>query len=313
MIWSANSISAPLQRLAQKTAAGSFAFGSGQVIPPAAATQTVNPTASQRTDAVAPTLSEGGPLAPAAPANPLATRTKAQMASGGSMLKDLEPAEKTAAQQLKEKVIGPTDQLGDAKLGSRAASTAPGAVNLIQASTFKSPYAPEFLTQAVQGLNETDAYTSMMHQGWRETLLNALANDGDSAALTPALAAASVAPGAKFSWMGGGAGAGAGAATARTPSYWEQKLAFNDMQAARQRMDWSSQKSNQLGVGLNTFMSPSEVAGEQSRYKDDYLEAQQRSNLAAKVLGVTPVGKTAQGYASANRWNSGKSTPNGWW
>jgi len=262
MPWSAQHI-APQSSLAMKTArvpaGGNFSWGgtppvlSAPTIP-AATAPAVNPQADQRTDAVAPPRSP--PTDPKLKDSTLGSRYFGRIdPSPATVSKDAkldsatskEPG--TAAKALQARV-GATS-LADSKLGSRGASTAPAVKpgSLIQASTFKSPYAPQFLTDAVTGLNETQSYTAMMHDEWRNTLLRASESNPN---LLPALAAASIQSGAKFS-LGLGGGGSTGAPTQRQPSYWEQKLAMEDQDKASKDLkmgqDMLEQSRMSPGIG----------------------------------------------------------------
>lgn len=300
MPWSANKISPvkTIASLAQKVQpGGTLSLGGPRldapaVVPPAAATQTVNPTASQRKDP-----------------DPLPT-----MGTTGTQARDprtavADTSSLPSANALAAKV-GKEPGLKDKKLGSRDPSSAPAAFNLLQTSTFQTPYAPEFLTNAVAGLNESQSYAALMHDEWRNRLLSETQNNPD---LLPALTASSVQSGAHFSWGGGTGGSRAAAPAQRQPSYWEQKLAMQDLTDANSRMKTASNESNQMGVGLGTFMSPTDVAGEQARFKSDYLGAQQSANLARKVLGVRPTGQSTQAWDSATTWGARSNVPSGWW
>ena len=319
MPWSAKHI-APQSSLAMKTArapvGGNFSWGGQAPTPPVATAPAVNPQANQRTDAEAPR--RGPPTDPTLKDSELGSRyfgridpNLAPVSKDKKMGSAAPAGEKTAAQALQERV-GVAGSLTDSKLGSRGPSTAPS-VNpgsLIQASTFKSPYAPQFLTDAVTNLNETNSYTSMMHDEWRNTLLRA--SEGN-ASLSPALAAASVQPGAHFSLGFGGGYGGSGAPTQRQPSYFEQKVAFDDLQASQQRMKTASEQSRLLGIGLGTFQSQSDVTSGQGIFKADYEAANQSANLARKVLNTRPTGKTAQAWDSAQTWGARSNVPSGWW
>ena len=306
MPWSAQHISPvkTIASLAQKIQpSGTLSLGgptagpvlgdAPRVIPPAASVQTVNPTASQRTDAE-PVQTMGAGTQNRNPRTAIADSSA------------LPSANRLAAR------VGQTTGLKDTKLGSRSPSSAPAAFNLMQTSTFQTPYAPEFLTNAVSGLNETQSYTALMHDEWRNRLLSESQGNPD---LLPALTAASVQSGAHFSWAGGGNGSRTAAPAQRQPSYWEQKLAMDDLtkatEARKLGTDMLEQSKQSSGIGGSWNFQQSLGIEAQDRIK----KADMALALARKTLGTsTPAEmvnareqKIRQQYYANEGWNTRSS------
>lgn len=199
--------------------------------------------------------------------------------------------------------------LGSTTPGSYGTSKAPAPVG----SVLSAPaFAPDFLSSAVNDLNEGQQLQAAMHADWRNSLLSAI-QKGDGS-LMPALTAASLAPGAKFSYGFGGAGGMAGGQP-RQPSYWEQKLAMKDLNEATGQIEDAQNKSNLLGVGLGSLMYPREVQQEQENFKKQADQAKVQASLARRVLGVDTrrEGQSVAAWDQGNTWERRKTSPNGWW
>jgi hypothetical protein len=208
-------------------------------------------------------------------------------------------------------------RMADLKLGAYG-STTPGSYTTSKAPTpvgsvISGPaFAPEFLSNAVNDLNEGQQLQSAMHADWRNSLLSAI-QKGDNS-LVPALTAASLSPGAKFSYGFGGTGGMTGGQPSQ-PSYWEQKLAMKDLNAATGQIEDAQDKSNLLGVGLGSLMYPREVQQEQDNFKKQADQAKVQASLARRVLGVNTQreGRSVAAWDQSNTWNRRKTSPNGWW
>jgi hypothetical protein len=169
----------------------------------------------------------------------------------------------------------------------------------MQTSTFKTPYAPEFLTNAVAGLNETQSYTSLMHDEWRNRLLSESEGRPD---LLPALTAASVQSGAHFSYAAPGGGVSSAGATQRQPSYWEQKLAMTDYQKAIEKERNARNQYSQLGgITSNAFLSPADRIAEENRMKGEVTSARWAQEMAQRVMGYPGIAGTQE--TARNDWN----------
>jgi hypothetical protein len=141
-------------------------------------------------------------------------------------------------------------------------------------------WAPDFLSSAVNDLNDSTSSQSAMQADWRASLLNAIQSGRTD--LLPALAAASIAPGAKFSL---GVTGGQSAPAKRQPSYWEQKLAMKDV-ADAQRNQALAKEGLATAQRGGTFWTNADVQRQTQAYQGDLTRANQAEDLARRVAGM---------------------------